>query len=293
MKKKLMILWAMTSAMVGAVSVRAEGPVVYRLWQDKNPCHTAVVEKAETMAENGNVRNTSVPTLAVYPADSAKNTGKAVVICPGGGYALTSYIKEGTDFAEWLAGNGITAGVLKYRMPQGVNEIPAEDATRAFELMSENAGKFGVDKDKIGVMGFSAGGHLASTMTVHGEGVAHPAFSVLFYPVITMDETLTHKGSLRNLIGENPSAELEAYYSTEKQVSTSTPPVFIIASDDDKTVPIENSVRFYEALKRNRIPASLHIFPTGGHGWGFRTDFRYHDQMKSLLLDWLLSQPTK
>lgn len=108
-----------------------------------------------------------------------------------------------------------------------------------------------------------------------------------------MDETLTHKGSRKNLIGENPSAELEAYYSTEKQVSTSTPPVFIIASDDDKTVPIENSVRFYEALKRNRIPASLHIFPSGGHGWGFRTDFRYHDQMKSLLLDWLLSQPVK
>ena len=262
-------------------------PVEFKLWDKKKPMRKAKVSGEEYMDRNGHVWNVSDPALAIYPADSLRNTGVTVIICPGGGYAFGSYLKEGVWFAEWLAENGITAAVLKYRMPGGEAEIPAEDAARAFEIMAENADRFGISSDKIGIMGFSAGGHLAATMTVHGKGAARPAFSVLMYPVITMDATLTHQGSRRSLLGDKPATEAVKYYSTELQVSPRTPPTLIMASYDDRTVKVENSMRFFDSLKRNGVDASIHIFPEGGHGWGFKKDFRYHEDMKSLLLDWL------
>lgn len=263
-------------------------PVEFKLWQDKKPAHEVRVEKAEHMDQNGHVWDVSEPTLAVFPAAKDCNKGVAVIICPGGGYGFGSYLKEGVWFAEWLAGNGITAGVLKYRMPQGVSEVPSEDAERAFELMAEKAPEFGADASKIGIMGFSAGGHLAATMTVHGKGVARPAFSVLMYPVITMDKSLTHKGSRKNLLGAEADDEKVEYYSTELHVTPQTPPTIIMTSYDDKTVNVENSTRFFERLRSNGVPASLHVFPSGGHGWGFNKSFRYHEVMKQLLLDWCL-----
>lgn len=265
-------------------------PVEIRLWDKKKPEFTITETETEFMDRNGHVWNVSDPTLTVYPAENDKNTGVSVIICPGGGYAFGSFLKEGVWFAEWLAGNGITAGVLKYRMPHGISEVPAEDASRAFEIMRSRADEFGLNPDKIGIMGFSAGGHLAATMTVHGKGISRPAFSALMYPVITMDKTLTHPGSRRSLLGEDAPAEKTDLYSTEKQITADTPPTLLMASYDDKTVNVKNSMLFFDNLKKNGVMASMYIFPDGGHGWGFKKDFRYHRQMKDLLLDWIISQ---
>lgn len=265
-------------------------PVETYLWENQTPELDITETHTEYMDRNGHVWNVSEPTLTVYPAANDNNTGLGVIICPGGGYAFGSFLKEGVWFAEWLAKNGITSGVLKYRMPHGISGVPAEDAARAFEIMKNRAGEFGVNPEKIGVMGFSAGGHLAATMTVHGKEAARPAFSALIYPVITMDSSLTHQGSRKSLLGDNASEEQVEYYSTETQISSDTPPTLLMASYDDKTVNVKNSMLFFDNLKKNGVEAAMYIFPYGGHGWGFKKDFGYHESMKELLLDWILRQ---
>lgn len=261
------------------------------LWDgEHSPRHKVEVKRAEHMDRNGHVWNVSEPTLTIYsPADSERKD-VAVVICPGGGYAFGSFLKEGEWFAEWLASHGIVSGVLKYRMPEGVDSVPSEDAARAFDIMREHAAEYGFDAEKIGIMGFSAGGHLAGTMVTHGRGAARPAFGVLMYPVITMDYDLTHKGSRRSLIGESPDASKIAYYSLELQPDKKTPPTLLMASADDRTVKVENTIGFVTAMRRAGADVASYIFPSGGHGWGFKRDFRYHEDMKRLLLDWLESR---
>lgn len=282
--RRLGDIWAAAIAPM----VTQSSPLVLNLWDEHTPAPTSLtVDKPETMDHNGHIENVSTPTLAIYRAAEAKNKGVSVIICPGGAYYLLSYTKEGTRFAEWLAENGITAAVLKYRLPDGNHRIPAEDASRAFRLMRDNAATLGIDTAKIGIMGFSAGGHLAGTMTVHGRGDARPAFGVLMYPVLTMQNDFTHKGTYNSLLGDNPSRELTDYYSCERQVTPQTPPVLIMASYDDGAVDVRNSQEMFAALRACKVPVSMYIFPTGGHGWGFRSNFRYHEPMKQLLLDWL------
>lgn len=213
----------------------------------------------------------------------------AVVICPGGGYAGLAIQHEGSQFAKWLNGQGITAFVLKYRMPNKHKEVPLDDAQQAIRYVREHANEFGVDTNKIGIAGFSAGGHLAATASTHytTEGVStRPDFSILFYPVITM-ETATHGGSRSNLLGDKPQSEDIQFFSNEKHVNTNTPPAILLLSDDDKSVPTTNSVLYYESLKKNSVPATMYIFPKGGHGWGMNIDFEYHSQMLELLGRWL------
>lgn len=276
------------SEVVNANSVEVRtNPEVIKLWDGVAPEYEGKVSGEEYMEENGHLWNVSEPTLTVYPAKADVNTGLSIIICPGGGYALNSFLKEGVRFAEWLSENGVTAGVLKYRMPAGVSQVPAEDAARAFVVLRSKSAEYGANPDKIGIMGFSAGGHLAATMTVHGEGECRPAFSVLMYPVITMDKALTHQGSRNNLLGENPAEDKVEYYSTEKCVKTDTPPTLLMASYDDNVVDVKNSMLMFDTLKDNGVEASMYIFPSGGHGWGFNKNFRYHEVMKSLLLDWL------
>lgn len=227
------------------------------------------------------------PFITVYPAFSEKNEGKAILICPGGGYSHLAMQHEGYDFASWLAENGVTAIVLKYRMPKQDFQIPLSDAKKAMIIIRENAEKWNIEPNKVGVMGFSAGGHLASTLLTHFDPDSRPDFGVLFYPVITMEDRYTHQGSKNNLLGASPDKELVENFSNEKQVKPNTPSVLLFHSDDDKAVPVENSLLFYEALRKNNIPASIHVFPTGGHGWGFRSDFDYHELMKDILLNWI------
>jgi len=221
------------------------------------------------------VSNVSIPTITLFAAPKDKATGAAVVVIPGGGYGVVCIEGEGAAIAKLLNERGITAVVLKYRLPNKHHEIPANDARRAIRTTRANAESWGIDPKRIGVWGFSAGGHLASTVaTVFDEGdpksgdpiermSSRPDFAILFYPVISMDEAITHKGSRRNLIGEE---DLVARYSNELQVTAETPPCFLLHCSDDRTVPVENAIRFYQALVAHKVPAACLLFETGGHG---------------------------
>lgn len=217
--------------------------------------------------------------------------GTAILICPGGGYAGVSVIKEGEEIAKWFNQLGISAFVLYYRMPNGHYKIPLEDVQTAFPIIRKNAKKWGIDKNKIGIMGFSAGGHLAATAGTHFKKKSErPAFMILGYPVITMDSTFTHKGSRNNLLGKNPSEKLVKEYSDELQVTKKTPPAFVFCAKDDKAVPVANSEKFAEALRENNVLVELIEYEKGGHGFGMRPKGVDSDNWAQSLKKWLIEQ---
>lgn len=238
-------------------------------------------------------RYSQIARLYVFLPERSQATGRAVVICPGGGYTNLAIKKEGFQPAEWLNERGIAAIVLKYRMPNGHPEIPLKDASTAIETVRRNAPDWNIDSSRVGIMGYSAGGHLAATASTQFTSEANrPAFSILIYPVITLDEGLTHAGSRKNLLGETPCVELSERFSNEKQVTPRTPTTFLALSDDDKAVPPQNSTLYYNALKAQRIPAELHIWPSGGHGWGgFNDQFAYQSEFQMILGRWLAQLP--
>ena len=221
-------------------------------------------------------------TLTIYPAK--KPNGQAIIACPGGGYAGVATTHEGHDMATWFNTQGITYAVLHYRMPYGKHEIPLSDAHQAIRYMRKNAVQFGFNQ--LGIMGSSAGGHLASTAATHFDAETRPDFQILFYPVVTMTE-YTHQGSKDNLLGKNPSEELVKLYSNECQVTKQTPPAFIMHSSDDTVVPVLNSINYYLALCKHGVPASMHFYPIGGHGWGYNESFPYKAQWKDEMEKWL------
>lgn len=227
------------------------------------------------------------PSIRVFLPAKDKANGMAVVCCPGGGYSHLATDHEGYDWAPFFNERGFAFVVLKYRMPHGVTEVPISDAKEALRVVRKNAEKWNVNPAKVGIMGSSAGGHLASTIATHSDSLNVPAFQILFYPVITFDYAYTHKGSRHGLIGTDASEEQVKLYSNELQVTKITPPAILLLSDDDRVVPSPNSVNYYLALKKNGIPATMHIYPSGGHGWGNRTSFKYNREMLADLSAWL------
>jgi acetyl esterase/lipase len=240
-----------------------------------------ITEKSETGTDGIlRISQVSVPTLTVYrPAKQTSDA--AVMICPGGGYWILASGHEGADMARWFNELGMTAFVLKYRLPDdkimtSPHEVPLLDAMQGMKLIRQNATKYGLNPDKLGVMGFSAGGHLAATLSTHyhrgpkADETAKPNFAVLLYPVITFGPK-AHSGSRDKLLGKNAPAELVTYYSNELQVTDKTPPTLLVHSMDDTAVPVENSIDYTLALKQYKVPAEMHIYPTGGHGYGLRT----------------------
>lgn len=261
--------------LVVAVGATAQRAFDVNLWNGKAPHSTGVAN------DTAKVR--------VFLPHAKQATGRAVVICPGGGYAGLAWDKEGTDWASFFNDMGIAAIVLKYRMPHGVKEAPLSDAEQAMRLVRKNAQAWHINRNDIGIMGFSAGGHLASTLATKGKGDTKPHFQILFYPVITMMPDFTHKGSHDNLLGKKPSKSVEREYSSDIQVSRVTPRAFILLSDDDTVVQPANGVNYYFELYRHDVPASLHVYPSGGHGYGFSSSFRYHVEMRLELQAWLRS----
>src|SRR6185312_14782516 len=241
------------------------------------------VEKADT-GDDGVIRisKVSFPQIEIFKPSKSSGKTSAVIICPGGGYAILAYNLEGTTVANILNNWGVTAVVLKYRLPS--DEImedksigPLQDAQRAIQYVRENAKQLNVDPQKIGIMGFSAGGHLASTASTHFDKdyisnpkhiSLRPDFSILGYPVISMMDSLTHRGSRDNLLGKNPSLRTAKNFSNELQVTKNTPPTFKVLANDDNGVNPENSIKYYEALLNNKVPAEMHIYQNGGHGFG-------------------------
>ena len=231
--------------------------------------------------------------LTIYLPDAKKATGRAVVCCPGGGYSHLAMDHEGHQWATFFNNQGIALIVLKYRMPHGNYKVPIADAEEAIKAVRRHASDWHINRNDIGIMGFSAGGHLASTIATHSKSDAAPNFQILFYPVITMDPAFTHKGSHDNFFGTERSKKemkkLENLYSNDIQVNRTTPRAFIALSDDDHVVPAANGFNYYSECYRHDVPASIHVYPTGGHGWGYRESFTYHYQMIFELKGWLES----
>lgn len=229
------------------------------------------------------------PSLRVFLPAPELATGRAVVACPGGGYSGLAVNHEGYDWAPYFNKQGFALIVLKYRMPKGDRTLPISDAEAAMKMVRDSADVWNLNPNDIGIMGSSAGGHLASTIATHAPEALRPNFQILFYPVITMDKSFTHMGSHDNLLGKDASVDLEKEFSNEKQVTKETPRAFIVYSDDDKVVPPANGVNYYLALNKKGVPSVLHIYPTGGHGWGIREDFLYKSEMQNELTSWLRS----
>mgnify|MGYP002622738256 CR=1 FL=1 len=219
-------------------------------------------------------------------------TGRAIVGCPGGGYSHLSMQNEGHDWAEYFNRQGIAYFVLTYRMPKGDRTIPMSDAQTAIRTVRDSAGVWGINPYDVGIMGFSAGGHLASTVSTHSSLIERPDFSILFYPVISMDERATHKGSVDGFLGKQKSdKQLVRDFSNQNAVRRHvTPPAIILLANDDRAVPpVTNGIAYYSAMRNAGNECALHVYPTGGHGFGFRSNFKYHEQMLSDLTTWLKS----
>ena len=270
--KKLFLLGALAFSSL----LSAQTPVQVKLAEEK------VVDEKPFIKGWINGDEYTEATLTIYPAK--KPNGQAIVACPGGGYAGIATTHEGHDMAAWFNTQGITYAVLHYRMPYGKHEVPLSDAHQAIRYLRKNADKWAIQT--VGIMGSSAGGHLASTAATHFTAETRPDFQILFYPVVTMCE-FTHQGSKNNLLGMNPSEELVKLYSNELQVNEQTPPAFIVHSSDDTAVPLQNTINYYLAMCKHGVPASVHFYPVGGHGWGYNETFPYKTQWKNELEKWL------
>ena len=272
---------------------------VVPLWPDSVPgaLVSAGYIEQEVWKEGAlsSISRVSVPTLSIYLPKEDNRSGTAVVICPGGGYSHLAIKKEGFKIGEWLSTLGISAFVLKYRMPS--DEImedktigSLQDAQEAIRFVRRNADTWNLDPNKIGIMGFSAGGHVAATASTHYKDKvyasdtisARPDFSILIYPVISMQQGITHQESKNSLLGGNPSKKLVDSYSNEKQVTPQTPPTFLVHATDDFGVPVENSISYYKACKVNGVPVEMHLYEKGGHGFGM-------GKLGTSSMDWTMS----
>ena len=275
------------------------------LYNDKIP--NSIITGQKEKIEKSDIiliSNVQNPDIAVYLPSKRFATGQAVVICPGGGYWVLAYDLEGTDIARYLNSIGVAGIVLKYRLPTSGNaveshKVPLMDAQRAMRLVRSNAKSWNIDTTKIGIMGFSAGGHLASTLGTHfdyGNKLAvdsverrscRPDFMVLMYPVISFVDASVHTGSAESLLGKNPGQDLLVYYSNELQVTDDTPPAFFALADNDDGVPAENSLLMYAALRKKKIPAELHILSEGKHGFGLGLGNEHVSSWTENLKRWL------
>ncbi|MFR8509146.1 alpha/beta hydrolase [Alistipes senegalensis] len=283
------MLSAIWSHAAAPCNSEVSAPRIVPIWNNASAPHDNGLRGDETEFGLRFIGNVTEAVLYIYPAAPDKATGQAAVICPGGGYEFVSMEHEGDAFARWIAEQGITAAVIKYRMPNHHPEVPLEDVEQALRVMKgEIPGAGELSVQRVGIIGFSAGGHLAAMAATVGR--VRPDFMVLFYPVITAAKELAHEGSFDNLLGRERTEELNARYSLENRVTETTPPTILFLADDDDCVPALNAVSFYRALKEHGVAASLHIYPSGQHGWGILDRFPYKSAWQSALTDWLQNQ---
>ncbi len=273
------------------------------LWDEGKMPNSRGLELKDSIA-NERVYQVAHPWMEYFAAPAGKNTGAAVIIVPGGGYARLAYVVSGTDLAKWFNENGINAFVLYHRLPVSPDIVqtetaPLQDAQRALRLIRANAEAWNIDVNKVGAMGSSAGAHLVSTVGTHGEDVSaisdglekfayRPDFMIMVSPVISLEEnSITHKGSRDNLLGKDADAALLKAYSNDNRVDVTTPPAIMFHADNDRSVSAMNSIRFYSAMKANKRPASLHIFPQGGHSISLEPQPGTTQYWPPMAIDWL------
>jgi acetyl esterase/lipase len=276
------------SAQKSITNVPCNADKVIKWWNNKKAPHSNEETKDEERNKAGNFYFTSQTEFYLYVADKEKATGQAVVICPGGGYRAVCIEREGFKLAEYSKSIGVTALVLKYRLPNyGHKEVPLEDAQAALGYLRKNAKKLGFDPAKVGIAGSSAGGHLAAYTSTYTPDAEKPAFTVLFYPVITAESCMTHQGTLDRLLGKKQPPYMRDQYSLNNKVTPTTPPTILLLSNNDRTVPPISSIRYYQALKYNGVKAAMHVYPEGGHGWVGREGFRYEKDWQHQLKRWM------
>lgn len=284
----LLASFANTYAQKAIVDIPCNADKIIKVWNNDKAPHSNEETKDEGRDKNGHLINTSETVFFLYKAAEEVATGQSVVILPGGGYGKLCIEREGFQLAEYFKSIGVTALVVKYRLPNnGHKEVPLEDAQAALRYLRKNAKKLSIDPTKVGIAGSSAGGHLAaytSTFTVDEE---KPAFSILFYPVISAATCMTHQNTFYRLLGKYHAAYEREYYSLENRVSPTTPPTILFLSNDDRVVPPISSIVYYNALKHYGVKASMHIYPEGGHGWVCDSKFRYHNNWQYQLKKWL------
>ena len=267
-----------------------------------NSRHAADQEKSTVGNDQvTRISKVSVPAITMFKPE--RPNGTAVIICPGGAYAILAWDKEGTKVADEFNKWGITAFVLKYRLPDDESMInrsmaPLQDAQQAIRLVRSHSAEWGIERNRIGIMGFSAGGHVASTAATHFTFKAdphnpdtisvRPDFAILIYPVISFDSSITHKGSRNNLVGEHAGPEQIHFFSNDLQINETSPPAFLVHAGDDRAVPVDNSIRYYMACIKNNVPAEMHLYPKGGHGFGLDNKTTTDNWMERLR-NWLSS----
>jgi len=247
-----------------------------------------MAQQPEEMQLWPNNQAASEAKLFVYHPKITETPAPAILICPGGGYGSLAIDNEGYGMAKWYVKQGFVAVVLKYRMPRGVRTIPLSDAEEAMKTIRKNAKKWNLDPNRVGIVGSSAGGHLAASVSTLAADENRPNFAILYYPVISFDDAITHAGTKKNLLGSDiNNKELVEHYTLQNRVDAKTPKTLLLLPDDDKTVPPINSVLYYEALKAQHIPAAMYIFPNGSHGFGSHETFEYNKIMWELIAQWL------
>lgn len=295
MKKYLVILFAAVVTSVATaqkpivLSLEQSGAdeIVENLWNNTTAPHSNGITADESINEKCELFNTTQTDLYIYKADPAVATGQAVVVVPGGGYRKVCIEYDGFGVAQYLRSIGITAVVVKYRLPNGHREIPFEDTLEAMRFLRKEGAKWGVDAAQVGILGSSAGGYLAAHISTVTADAEKPAFAILVYPVISGTTRSTHHGTFGNMLGLSRTDAEQEYYSLENRVSPTTPPTLLLLADDDLTVPTISSTRYYKALKYHGVKAAMHIFPSGGHGWAGHDEYRYAEPSKEAIADWL------
>lgn len=282
-----------------STSVFASASGTIPLWPEGVP--GALADSPPEYVEENRVHGVQNPTLTLYPPPAGKANGTVVIICPGGGYGRLAIGHEGNAVADWLNAHGVTCFVLKYRLKEYGHPAPLRDVLRAVRFVRSRAAAYGIDPQRIGVFGSSAGGHLAAsagTLFDHADGrtgheldavSARPDFIILLYPVIQMDGPHAHRGSRTNLLGDHPSPERVALLSVDQQVTARTPPAFLVHTAEDKSVPLENSLAFFTALRRAGVPAELHLYEKGPHGFGLRQGLGPTSNWPQRCVEWMQS----
>lgn len=298
MKRSLIILFA---AVVTSVAT-AQKPVIIsadhsgadeiieNLWNNSTAPHSNGIIADESINEKFELFDTTQTDLYIYKADPALATGQAVVVVPGGGYRKVCIEYDGFGVARYLRSIGITAIVVKYRLPNGHREVPLEDVLHTMRYVRAQGAKWGVDPAQVGILGSSAGGYLAAHASNAISDAEKPAFAILIYPVISGTTRSTHHGTFGNMLGQARTDAEQEYYSLENRVTPTTPPTLLLLADDDLTVPTISSTRYYKALKYHGVAAAMHTFPSGGHGWAGHNDYKYAHPAKEAIADWLKIQ---
>lgn len=268
-----------TCALAGMpVEFIPENEVVVTVWPEGAPNSNSAPVSVEDSVEWNAV---DIPVLHIFPAENP--VGKVVLMCPGGGYRHLGVQNEGYSFVPWYNDQGVDVAVLQYRMPYGHPEVPLSDVHQSMRILRER-----FPGSLVGIQGFSAGGHLASMAATHyTDSVTRPDFQILFYPVIAVSGPVAHVGSSQRLLGENPTQEMLDLYNNHLQVTSDTPQAFVVHSADDSIVPLANSLDYCEALIANGVPAELHVYRYGDHGWGFAKGFAYFPVWTAELSNWI------